>query len=128
MAAYVAQNRNVPFAWGTHDCVAVTNGAIHAMTGVDLLRMYNAASYSSLEDGNAELAKRGLGFIDLARMTLPMIRVSEARRGDVVCGKYVEEQFSYGVVVGATFIYPAAEGLVFIPVSSARLAFAVGAR
>ena len=131
LAAYIEARRAMPFAWGTNDCLALTNGAIHAMTGVDLLRDHGAPAYDSLEAGNAELARRGLGFIDLARMTLPMIKVSMARRGDVVCGKIVSnvvDQYSYGVVVGTTFIYPVETGLIFLPVSSMTLAFAVGPR
>lgn len=131
LATYIDERRRMPFAWGTNDCLALTSGAIHAMTGVDLLREYDAPLYDTLEAGNAELARRGLGFIDLARMTLPMIKVGMARRGDVVCGKIVAnmvDQYSYGVVVGASFIYPVETGLVFLPVSSMTFAFAVGAR
>lgn len=31
--AYLAQVRDVPFAWGSHDCLTFTNNAFHAMYG-----------------------------------------------------------------------------------------------
>ncbi len=30
---YLAQVRDVPFAWGSHDCLTFTNNAFHAMYG-----------------------------------------------------------------------------------------------
>jgi len=129
LAAYIAERRNAPFVWGVHDCVTFANGAVEAVTGVNLLREHGVPAYSTREEAYALIGANGMSFTDIARSTLVMTSCKRAMRGDVVLGPFSKEYGNtYGVVIGASVACPGQFRLGFLPLSNAVLAFMVGAR
>lgn len=79
-AAYIAQHRSTPFAWGAHDCVLFAAGDVQAITGQWPLSMQwpDAAAAARLlrRLGGLESAVDGV----LPRLSSPAL----AQRGDIL--------------------------------------------
>lgn len=127
LAAYLAQARPLPFAWGTHDCVTFAAGAVHAITGQQVLPL------SWPDASHAARALRSMGGLPAAvGSVLPALAAPElAQRGDVVLvqtsvhGGRARRQW-LGLVDGNRWWTPSATGLKSGPMDSACRAWGVG--
>lgn len=81
LVAYIESHRATPFAYGPHDCVRFAAGAVHAVTGVDVLQ---SVQWSDLRTAVQLLRAHGglAGAVDsvLPRLQTPAL----AQRGDIV--------------------------------------------
>lgn len=112
--ALVERRRHMPFRWGFHDCCQFARYAVEAQTGSDPAQEWKLRSYKTASGAARELRRLG-GLENLpARAGAVEIRVTLARRGDIVlCPS--GERFALGVCLGAMTAAPTKHGLVFIP-------------
>lgn len=80
LALYLAQHAEIPFAWGTHDCVHFVAGAVRSMCGADVL----PAQWQ--DRAQAAQLLRAMGGLEAAvNATLPRLAGPQwAQRGDVL--------------------------------------------
>ena len=128
--AYIDARRCTPFHWGGHDCVSFAAGAVEAMTGVDHLADFRDAD-GRLAWGSRETAKAIMhGFGDLSHAV--MTRLGEpidahlARRGDVLLLWMDDRKHALGVCCGHLAVGPGRQGLEWLPMAAAELAWRVG--
>lgn len=111
LAALVEARRAVPFSDGECDCGGFALAAIEAVTGQRPARRDHGTLYLS--------ALRLLG--------PPLRRKAMARRGDLALGPWAAGgAVAFGVVLGDSVATPGPAGLVFSPMSSARVVWPVG--
>ena len=127
LAAYLQTVRQRPFAWGTHDCVRFTAGAVQAVTGRDLLPAQWA------DAATAARLLRALGGLRGAVGTVlqPLPAPAFAQRGDVVLVRLPQadgraRRQCLAVADGARCWAPSQGGLVAIDAGLACAAWGVG--
>ena len=83
LAAYLEPLRTTPFAWGQHDCVTFSAGAVEAMTGE---RVLPAAGRYRTAIGAARAVKRigGGGLAAAVDTVLASVPPALAHRGDIL--------------------------------------------
>ena len=64
LAAAVRARRDLPFAWGTHDCCTFVSDCVQAMTGTDPMDSLRLA-YHSEQEANELIESHG-GLLELA--------------------------------------------------------------
>lgn len=126
LAAYIAANRPLPFAWGTHDCALFAAGAVQAVTGCNVLPAAWADRASA-----AHLLRRLHGLVPAVDAALPrLVTPAWARRGDVVLVQQPVAQRGrarwLAVVDGAHWWAPSATGLHRGDMAQAVSAWGVG--
>ena len=125
LAEAVDAARTKPFAWGTHDCPTFAFETRAALTGGEDVAALWRGRYSTALGG--ERVMRRLGWTSLEEMgrTLlgdPRSAVLLAQRGDIVLA---DTGLGFGICVGATAVGMAPAGLVTLPLTSCRMAWAV---
>ncbi len=123
--AYLQQCASTQFAWGSHDCARFAAGAVHAITGRDVL----PADWRDKAQAVEVLRLLGglVPAVDASLARLPDARM--AQRGDVVL---VEADAKHGahrrwlaVCEGARWCAAGPDGLVIGPMQSAVMAWKV---
>lgn len=132
LAAYFAQHRSTPFAWGGHDCVGFAAGAAQALTGANLLAQ-TGLRWACRPSAAAALRTAG-GLVKAVSSVLPSLpSPAWAQRGDIVLvqailaqpRRNVRRQW-LAVVDGAQWRMPAAAGLAAGDMQLAVHAWGVG--
>lgn len=114
-----------PFCWGTWDCGLLAADCVRAMTGVDLAAEFRGR-YTTAR--GARRVMRGSMARMVTRVTrmhgMPEIAPALARRGDMVM---VDSPLgdALGICVGTRVACAGPDGLVFMPLSAARLAWRI---
>lgn len=124
LAAFIEERRHVPFEWGRNDCATFAADALLAITGVDVLGQLRGQW--AAEDRALAVAARLHGMPMAARRLLgrPLPQVALAPRGAVVCARMGALPIM-GVLAGARWCAPGADGLQFRPGAEIRLAWGV---
>ena len=121
-AAFVAERRCVPFAWGSNDCCLFAADAVLAITGTDhagVLRVHTSA----LEAARL-VAQRG-GLRQIATDALgPAVAPAMATVGDVVL-VVNEGRELLAVCNGGTAIAPGERGMVALGMDAALAAWKI---
>lgn len=125
LAAAIDAARELPFAWGEHDCLMFAANCVQAMTGedpaVDFRKTYRTARGAAWTVARAGGMRVGAD----ARLG-ERVLVLRAQRGDVVLVELDNERQAYGICVGATVACPCeAGGVAFISMERARCAWRV---
>lgn len=129
LAAFLAARRNMPFAWGTQDCVTfAADGVAHLrQDGVDIIADVRGA-YGTEEEADAILAARGGMDVMLADMAaaagLASIIPTRAGRGDMVLARAGNLVLA-GICNGSSIAVTGADGLQFLPRRAIIAAWAV---
>jgi hypothetical protein len=122
LARYIDAHRDTPFGWGAFDCVRFAAGWVLEATGVDPV-----VDLQWTDMRSALTVLEQLGGLRVAvedRLGSP-ISAAIAWRGDVILHE-ITERPGLGVCVGADFAAPSEDGgLMFIPMSAARMAWRV---
>lgn len=106
LAGYLAEVRDRPFQYGTHDCILFSASAVLAQTGVDIAADYRG-KYHDKAGAAAILKSQGKGtLLRTLDATLPRRKPSRARRGDLVWF-----EGSVGVCIGAEALFVGEERL-----------------
>lgn len=125
LAAAIEAARSKPFVWGTHDCPTFAFETRTALTvGEDVAALWRG-SYSTALGGERVMRRLGWTSLeDMGRSLLgtPRSSVLLAGRGDIVLA---DTGLGFGICVGATAVGIAPEGLVAVPLTSCRMAWAV---
>lgn len=115
LSAFLAANRDRPFAWGSWDCALFATACAAEITGEDRAAAFRARGYSDAH--GAALALRELGKGTLVATMDDLFDpqpVGFARRGDIVMANG-----ALGVCIGAVGLFVGEEGthegLVSIP-------------
>lgn len=127
LAAIVEQARDVPFLWGSHDCVHWAISVAEELTGAPFgpaLPEYGSAT-------GAMRVLRGMGFDGLLEAVThhlgPQMPVPMAQRGDLLLIPTDVEgwPFALGVCLGSFAATPGENGLTFVPIGRAVAAWRV---
>lgn len=117
LAAFIESRRDLPFAWGTNDCVAFAH-AWAAEAGVEVaLPVWTSARDAALLLKEASIEER-------ADELMERVPVPFARRGDLVLVE-TGGRDSLAVCNGENAVGPGEHGLVFVPMAAARAAWRV---
>ena len=117
--------RDLPFAWGRHDCATWAFDLRRDLTGGEDVAAQWRGRYSTAL--GAQRVMRKLGWSDLeamgrdllgAPLTTPLL----AQRGDLVLGG---EDPAFGVCAGARAVFISPAGLVQLPLARCALAWRV---
>jgi len=132
--ALVEQRLQVPFRWGSNDCVMFAADAVQALTGVDLAgrlrgqyddepsaRKIGLAYAGADEEGSIAQCLSDIATLNLGDLVLPSL----ARRGDVVLIEHDAGQ-SLAVCLGPHAAAPGRRGLMMLPPEHWLTAWRVG--
>lgn len=125
LAAAIDTARAKPFAWGLHDCPTFAFETRMILTrGEDIAALWRGRYTTPL---GGERVMRRLGWASLENMGRALLgeprpAVLLAQRGDIVLA---DTGLGFGVCTGANAVGMAPEGLVSVPLTSCRLAWAV---
>jgi formylmethanofuran dehydrogenase subunit D len=121
--ALIDANRDTPFQWGEHDCIAWGAACVTAITGKAPV---NNKLKRKDEKQAARLLKKIGGVSAAVTMELgdPMVNKLMARRGDIVVLSNGERE-CVGVCVGDSAACVDYDGMVFIPMTKAVSAWRV---
>ena len=114
-----------PFVWGQHDCPTFAFETRTALTGgADVAALWRGRYTTAL---GGQRVMRRLGWTSLeemgrSRLGTPRATVLLAGRGDIVLA---DTGLGFGICVGATAVGMAPAGLVTVPLTSCRMAWAV---
>ncbi len=125
LAAAIDSARARPFVWGLHDCPTFAFETRMALTGGEDVAALWRGKYSTHLGGLRVM--RRLGWDSLETMGHALLGVPRdtpllAQRGDIVL---TDTGLGFGVVIGATAVGLAPDGLRFAALTSCRLAWAV---
>ena len=129
LAAFIAERRSRPFAWGVNDCCALAWEAAEALTGRPTLPVV-PPRVGRISATRVIVRLGGRTVFDLARQAWgdpidPLL----AQRGDIVgaaLGGWSHNDPTLGVCVGSSFALAGPDCLVFAPLTVARCAWRVG--
>jgi hypothetical protein len=115
---FLKSRRNMPFEWGTNDCLAFAGAAVHAITGDDYFAEYKG--YTDEEGAKALLEKHGgvKGIIS-RHLGAGLGNYRLAKRGDIVMVRIPHD--TAGVVddSGQRILVVTPTGTVALPISKA---------
>ncbi|MDV7272085.1 hypothetical protein RYZ20_14410 [Thioclava sp. A2] len=125
LAEAIEAARLRPFAWGIHDCPTFAFETRTTLTGGDDTAALWRGRYSTALGGERVMRRLGWTSLeDMGRALLgdPRASVLLAGRGDIVLA---DTGLGFGICVGASAVGMAPAGLVAVPLTSCRLAWAV---
>lgn len=117
--------RTKPFVWGQHDCPTFAFETRTLITaGEDTAALWRGRYTTAL---GGQRVMRRLGWTSLEEMGRALLgepcpTALLARRGDIVLA---DTGLGFGICIGAQAVGMAPEGLVTVPLTSCRLAWAV---
>lgn len=125
LAARLEAVRDIPFAWGSHDCATWAFDLRRDLTGGEDVAAQWRGRYSTAL--GAQRVMRKLGWSDLEAMGrdllgTPLATPLLAQRGDLVLGG---EDPAFGVCAGARAAFVTPDGLGFLPLAACSLAWRV---
>lgn len=120
--------RGRPFAWGTNDCFTIAAEIITEISGKeDVLKDYRGR-YNNAASAQRFIKQFRHGVRGAALHILrefPQIHVHSAKRGDIVLLRQGDREIM-GVCLGAEVAAPAEDGIHFLPLKQAVLAWGIG--
>jgi hypothetical protein len=125
LAARLEAVRDIPFAWGHHDCATWAFDLRRDLTGgEDVAALWRGRYTTAL---GAQRIMRKLGWQNIEAMGRdllgdPLATPLLAQRGDLVLGG---EDPAFGVCAGARAVFISPDGLVQLPLSVCSLAWRV---
>jgi hypothetical protein len=125
LAARLEAVRDLPFAWGSHDCATWAFDLRRDLTGgEDVAALWRGRYTTAL---GAQRIMRKLGWVDMESMGRdllgdPLATPLLAQRGDLVLGG---EDPAFGVCSGARAVFISPDGLVQMPLSVCSFAWRV---
>ena len=125
LAAAIDTARSKPFVWGLHDCPTFAFETRMALTGGEDVAALWRGKYSTHLGGLRVMRRLGWDSLETmghALLGAPRDTVLQAQRGDIVLA---DSGLGFGVVIGATAVGLAPEGLTFAALRSCRLAWPV---
>ena len=120
LLAFLAERRDMPFAWGLNDCATFIGEAVLAHTGQDIL---DGPLWAS-RGGAARRLKSEGGLKRALDARLTRIPVALAKRGDVA-GVPRGKRLNLMIVEGDTLVGPGANGLERLPRTAMTRAWSV---
>lgn len=126
LAAHVERHRPVPFAWGRNDCATFAAEGVAAMTGAEAWPMLG--DWASARQARRELRARGGLFRAVtAKLGAPVTGLAAAHVGR---GSVVMAEGGLGMTLGLctdglNWCAPGADGLVWRPMRSVRVAWRI---
>ena len=117
--------RAKPFVWGQHDCPTLAFETRMLLTGGEDTAALWRGRYTTALGGQRVMRRLGWSSLEeMGRALLgePRPTALLARRGDIVLA---DTGLGFGICIGAQAIGMAPEGLVTVPLTSCRLAWAV---
>ena len=118
LTAMVEAARDLPFAWGSHDCCTFAARWVESERGVSILAPFahaRGAWASALEAARIVRDAGGLSAIVTEQLGAS-IAPAQAMRGDVVRVE-IEGRESLAVVLGETAAAPGEAGIAFAPMA-----------
>lgn len=121
---FIDLRRATPFCWGSQDCCTFAADAVEAITGTDPLEELRG-KWKTEKQADSYLKKLGgIGRGVIGKLGKP-VPSTFARRGDVVLVE-VGEVKALGICLGSIVAAPAPDGLVFVQMVEAHMAWRIG--
>jgi hypothetical protein len=111
--AYLAAGADVPFAWGSNDCVTFAAGAVAAQTGLNPLAKLSRRW--STQRGALLLLRRYGGLEAAVSTVLTPVAPALAHRGDIAGVRAEAGEMVLMVIEGALLVGPDANGVRRLP-------------
>lgn len=128
LAAFISDNRNRPFRWGSWDCCLFACNAIREITGVDVATKYRGKYQNML--GAMRIARgtvRNVALQVAARYGFDKYEDPKlARPGDIVLAPLNGTEMLGVVSMARTAIFATTTGLAMYPLSLAKDAWKIG--
>ncbi len=125
LAAAIDTARVRPFVWGLHDCPTFAFETRMILTGGEDIAALWRGRYTTHLGGMRVMRRLGWASpqdMGLALLGKPRANLFLAQRGDIVLAN---TGLGFGVVIGATAVGLAPEGLTFASLTSCRLAWPI---
>ena len=125
LAARLEAVRDLPFAWGSHDCATWAFDLRRDLTGGEDVADLWRGRYTTALGAQRIMRKLGWQTIEAMGRDLlgdPLATPLLAQRGDLVLGG---EDPAFGVCAGARAVFISPDGLVQLPLSVCSLAWRV---
>lgn len=122
--AFIESRRDLPFEWGTHDCVLMAADWVREATGVDPIEGWRGRWRSTSEAARLLVQAGGIPGAVAERLGKPLESVLLAGRGDIALFVH-EGRKTLGVVTDAGLACPGEQGMVIVPVADAEAAWRV---
>lgn len=125
LASVIDTARERHFIWGLHDCPTFAFETRMILTGGEDIAALWRGRYTTHLGGLRVMRRLGWASLEdmgWALLGEPRATPLLAQRGDIVL---TDTGLGFGVVIGATAVGLAPEGLTFAPLTSCRLAWAV---
>lgn len=119
--------RNVPFSWGSNDCVLFAADAIVALTNTDPVEPHRG-TYNTEAQARAKLRRYGPQFLYQMRNlfgAFPRVPVRQLQRGDIALARF-NRQLVMSVYYQSELYAPGDDGLASLPLSAGLEGWAVG--
>lgn len=116
--------RGRPFCWGSHDCATWVAEVRRALTGIDAAASWRG-SYATETGARRAIRKHGHASMQdwvSAEVGQPLAAPLAAQRGDIVLDG---ETAALGICVGAEVAFVTQDGLTFLPITCAAMAWRV---
>jgi hypothetical protein len=124
LSALLDERRDVPYAWGTNDCVTWAADVALAVSGADPLGDLRG-TWTDEASAMAALEAQG-GLIQAMDKRFPRRSMpSLAQRGDLALVRLADGSLSLAAVEVLYVIAPSDEGLLYLPLEHARIVWEV---
>jgi len=123
LQSQITQFNEKQFAWGSHDCFTFAADCVKAITGVDKMSKHRGG-YKTELGANKKLKRMGGVEKAITSELGEPISHKLAQRGDVVY--FVSPMGdTAGICMGRVIAAPAANGVLYIPMTAAKAAWRV---
>lgn len=125
LAQAVEAARDLPFAWGSHDCATWAFDVVRDLSGGADYAAQWRGRYTTALGSHRILRKLGWASLEAGGRALlgdPLATPLLAQRGDMVLGG---ADPAFGICIGARAAFVGPEGLTFVPLSACHLAWRI---
>ncbi len=111
LSNYLTERRNMPFAWGSNDCVMFAAHAVEALTGINHYAEYEG--YTTEAEALEIIAENGgmSALID-KHLSISHNNILKAKRGDLVLAKMPSHTMGVVDDSGQFVVFVTPEGLI----------------
>lgn len=117
LAEFIVQKQNEPFKWGKNDCFLFAMDCVQMLRGEDVAKEFRGKYQTMIGAVKLQSKHNMIGWLD--RHFVRYENNNLIQRGSIVC--YMHETHNppdaLGICVGADFVAPGKDGVVFLPMT-----------
>lgn len=125
LLALYSEQKKIPFAWGSADCLTFCGDCVRALNGSDPIAAIRGR-YKTETGAKRLMTENGCKTLnDVALKEFEPIPVASANDGDWAWLEHGAQGETLGVVVGSRIMARAPEGIGLVPLTQAKAAYRV---